>query len=351
MSSQKSERDQLVSLLTSGDQNNNLPAARAENKKLFIIFAGLLLVLFASWTILHKARPLEVSAEKKPLISHQTEEIKTNKPLPSGKPVVADDSATLNAAGFIVARRLATTSSEVMGVLKSVDVDEGMHVKKGDVLATVNSSVLNQDIELALHEKKLALLQRRRLMAELLESRKQYERLEALRKNDLVAIREYEAEELRQDILKLRVQEAEVQVGLASTRLDRLREELKKYTIRAPFSGVVIGKNAQAGEIVSPSSAGGGFTRTGICTIVDMLSLEIEVDINERFLQKVIVNQRVTANLDAYPAWDIPGSVIAVIPAANRSKGTVRVRIKLLEQDNRIIPDMSLRVSFGKEVN
>lgn len=350
MSSQKSERDQLVSLLTSGNQNNDLSSVRTVNKKLLIGFLsiGFLLIVFVAWAAINKARSLEVSTDKKSLVNHQTEEIKFDKPLPSGKSAVVDDNSALNAAGFIVARRLATASSEVMGVLKTVDVDEGMHVKEGDVLATVNSSVLNQDIALATDEKKLAMLQYQRLNAELIETEKQYKRLGVLQKNNLVAIQEYETEALKQNVLQLRVQEAEVQMGLASTRLDRLREELEKYTIRAPFSGVVIGKNAQAGEIVSPSSAGGGFTRTGICTIVDMSSLEIEVDINERFLQKINVNQRVTANLDAYPAWDISGSVIAVIPAANRSKGTVRVRIKLLEQDPRIIPDMSLRVSFGK---
>ena len=113
---------------------------------------------------------------------------------------------------------------------------------------------------------------------------------------------------------------AERQVALERTNLD-------STIIRAPFDGVAISKDAQPGEMVSPVSAGGGFTRTGICTIVDMRSLEIEVDVNESYINRVRPDQGVTAVLDAYPDWQIPARVITTVPAADRQKATVLVRI------------------------
>src|SRR5213078_5124684 len=116
--------------------------------------------------------------------------------------------------------------------------------------------------------------------------------------------------------------------------------------IRAPFDGVATSKNAQPGEIVSPVSAGGGFTRTGIGTIVDMSSLEIEVDVNEAFIQRVRRDQPVMAALQAYPEWKIPAHVITTVPAADRQKATVKVRIAFNQRDQRILPDMGVKVSF-----
>ncbi|MDH3339546.1 MAG: efflux RND transporter periplasmic adaptor subunit, partial [Gammaproteobacteria bacterium] len=115
---------------------------------------------------------------------------------------------------------------------------------------------------------------------------------------------------------------------------------------RAPFGGMVVSKNAQPGEMISPVSAGGGFTRTGICTIVDMDSLEIEVDVNEAYIQRVVAGQRVSATLDAYPDWQIPAEVIAIVPTADRQKATVRVRIGFLERDERVLRDMGAKVAF-----
>ena len=119
--------------------------------------------------------------------------------------------------------------------------------------------------------------------------------------------------------------------------------------IRAPFSGVVINKAAQPGEMISPVSAGGGFTRTGIGTIVDMDSLEVEVDVNESYINRVQPGQPAITNLNAYPEWDINSEVIAIIPTADRNKATVKVRIGLLEKDQRVLPDMGAKVSFLKE--
>jgi multidrug efflux pump subunit AcrA (membrane-fusion protein) len=141
---------------------------------------------------------------------------------------------------------------------------------------------------------------------------------------------------------------ADAEIVLAKIDIRRQKERLADHTIRAPFSGVVTVKNAQPGEIVSPASAGGGFTRTGICTIVDMSSLEIEVDVNESFIGRVFPGQTVQANLEAYPDWIIPASVIAIIPTADRAKATVQVRIKLKLSDHRILPDMGVKVAFLK---
>lgn len=347
-------RDELVSLLVSGNPESKPGEARPLGSR-YRRAAAIPLIIIVSVLIALAWFTTSIGEDPGSVSEHDTangvfrEQVSPLTDSPAGT-TTADD-VVLNAAGFVVARRLATASSEVTGMLTSVDVDEGMHLQKGDILATIDSSVLKEDIRLAAYEKNFAALQYERLEAELEELAKQHHRLRELLKNGFVAIRDVDEITLKQQTLKLNLQAAEVQKNIAAARMDRLAQELKKYTIRAPFSGVVIGKSAQAGEIVSPSSAGGGFTRTGICTIVDMSSLEIEVDVNERYLQKIAVDQPVVANLDAYPEWNINGSVIAIIPVANRSKGTVRVRVKILEDDRRIVPDMSLRVSFGKKVN
>ena len=123
-------------------------------------------------------------------------------------------------------------------------------------------------------------------------------------------------------------------------------QQLDDTIIRAPFSGIVTSKNAQPGEMISPISAGGGFTRTGICTIVDMESLEIEIDVNESYINRVGAGQAVEATLDAYPEWKIPCKVIAIIPTADRQKSTVKVRVGFDKLDPRILPEMSVKVAF-----
>jgi RND family efflux transporter MFP subunit len=136
-----------------------------------------------------------------------------------------------------------------------------------------------------------------------------------------------------------RIRVAEESVRVAEVQLDNTE-------VRAPFAGVVVAKAAQPGEMISPISAGGGFTRTGIGTIVDMDSLEIEVDVNEAFINRVTAGQPVEAMLNAYPEWKIPAEVIAVIPTADRSKATVKVRVAIKVKDARIVPDMGVRVAF-----
>src|SRR5467141_1891827 len=150
----------------------------------------------------------------------------------------------------------------------------------------------------------------------------------------------------QRDMLRARLANLQEQIKVAQESLAVAQVQLDNTVIRAPFSGVVIAKSAQPGEMISPISAGAGFTRTGIGTIVDMDSLEIQVDVNESYINRVTSEQPVEATLNAYPDWKIPGSVIAIIPTADRSKATVKVRVAIRSKDPRIVPDMGVRVAF-----
>ena len=135
-------------------------------------------------------------------------------------------------------------------------------------------------------------------------------------------------------------------VTVAERQVELWQQQLDDLVIRAPFDGIVTTKDSQPGEMISPVSAGGGFTRTGICTIVDMHSLEIEIDVNESYINRVEAGQPVVATLDAYPSWKIPCKVIAIIPTADRQKSTVKVRVGFDQLDPRILPEMSVKVAF-----
>ncbi|MEM0912832.1 MAG: efflux RND transporter periplasmic adaptor subunit [Pseudomonadota bacterium] len=260
-------------------------------------------------------------------------------------PEIEENSAVLNGSGFITARRMATVSAELTGLITEVNVEEGMQVEQGQVLARLDDALANVNLRLA--EAQIAVLSARRdsVQANLAEAIRNQKRIldnafssEAEKSGALASVEK----------LTANLASAEADITVAQLDITRQRERLEDHTIRAPFAGVVTVKNAQPGEIVSPASAGGGFTRTGICTIVDMGSLEIEVDVNEAFIGRVNPGQRVRANLDAYPEWDIPASVIAIIPAADRAKATVKVRISIDTKDARVLPDMGVKVAFLK---
>ena len=150
------------------------------------------------------------------------------------------------------------------------------------------------------------------------------------------------------DSLKAKIELAKQQVAATESRIGVAQQAVDNCTIRAPFAGVVVSKDAQVGEMVSPNSAGGGFTRTGIATIVDMHSNEIEVDVNESYIARVENGQQVAATLDAYPDKPFPAKVRTVIPTADRQKATVKVRITILnlEKYDFILPDMGVKVAF-----
>lgn len=264
-------------------------------------------------------------------------------PVPAPTP---QSDRLLNASGYITARRIATVSAEILGLLTDVRVEEGMQVEKGQVLATLDDAVASVNHRFA--EAQVAVQQARQenIVAQLAEARRVFTRVQELKKEDFSSEADVTRAQANVASLEAQLKQSDADIEVAKLEAARQQERLNDHTIRAPFAGVVTVKNAQPGEIVSPSSAGGGFTRTGICTIVDMDSLEIEVDVNEAFIGRVFEGQKVEANLDAYPSWTIPASVIAIIPTADRAKATVRVRIRIEEKDSRILPDMGVKVAF-----
>lgn len=258
----------------------------------------------------------------------------------------ASDDRILNASGYITARRIATVSSQITGLITEVNVEEGMLVERGQVLARLDDELVRVDLSLANARLKSQRAFLENVAANLAEAERVFERATRLRPENLVSEAQLSEATARFDALKADMKRAESDIDVSKLEVTRQQERLDDHTIRAPYAGVVTVKNAQTGEIVSPSSAGGGFTRTGICTIVDMDSLEIEVDVNESFIGRVFSDQRVVANLDAYPDWDISAAVVAIIPTADRAKATVRVRIGIEARDPRILPDMGVKVAF-----
>ncbi len=258
-------------------------------------------------------------------------------------------ASVLNASGYVTARRRATVSSKVTGKVIEVNVEEGMQVRQGQVLARLDDSTVRASLALS----RAQLEASRRAIPEtevrLDEARINLRRQEQLRKDGLNTPANIDQAEAEVNSLIARLSSLREQVNVAESQVALQQTALDDMVIRAPFSGVAISKDAQAGEMVSPVSAGGGFTRTGICTIVDMRSLEIEVDVNESYINRVTPGQPVSATLDAYPDWQIPGKVITPVPTADRQKATVLVRIAFDQLDPRILPDMGIKVTFLRE--
>ena len=254
--------------------------------------------------------------------------------------------AVLNASGYVTARRRATISSTLTGKVVEVLVEEGMAVKAGQVLARLDDSTLRRLVELA--EAELGASRRTAAETEvrLKEARQTLDRARALVRDGISGQAELDRAEAEVDALTARLDLTREQVTVAERQVALRRTDLDDTVIRAPFSGIALSKDAQPGEMVSPVSAGGGFTRTGISTIVDMSSLEIEVDVNESFINRVTPGQKVEATLDAYPDWRIPGHVITIVPTADRQRATVLVRIGFEQLDSRILPDMGVKVAF-----
>jgi RND family efflux transporter MFP subunit len=261
----------------------------------------------------------------------------------------AGDGAVLNASGYVVARRLATVSSKVTGRVAEVLFEEGAVVTEGQVLARLDDSTARAEHAVAASGLEAARRDLREIEVRLADARKTLARNRSLVERRLVAESVLDGSLAEVAALEARLAAAGAQVEVARSRAALSQQGLDDLLIRAPFPGVVLSKDAQPGETVSPMSAGGGFTRTGIATIVDMDSREIEVDVNEAFINRVQDGQRVEAVLDAYPDWDIPGRVISIVPTADRQKATVRVRIAFEALDPRIMPDMGIKVRFLEE--
>jgi RND family efflux transporter MFP subunit len=259
------------------------------------------------------------------------------------------DGAVLNASGYVVARRLATVSSKVTGRITEVLIEEGGAVQEGQVLARLDPATAQAEQVVASRSLEAARRNLREIEVRLADAERTLARNRSLVERALVARSVLDASEAEVEALRARLDAAGADVGVSQARLALSQQGLDDLLIRAPFSGVVISKDAQPGETVSPVSAGGGFTRTGIATIVDMDSREIEVDVNEAYINRVHDGQSVEAVLDAYPDWQVPGHVISIVPTADRQKATVRVRIAFEQLDPRILPDMGVRVRFLEE--
>jgi HlyD family secretion protein len=258
-------------------------------------------------------------------------------------------ASVLNASGYVTARRRATVSSKVTGKVIEVNVEEGMAVREGQVLARLDDSTLQAALRLYRAQLEAAKRQIPESEVRLQQARTQLQRQERLRQEGLNTPNDIDNAKAEVDSLVARIASAQEDVKVAESQIAMQQTAIDDTIIRAPFSGVALSKDAQPGEMVSPVSAGGGFTRTGISTIVDMRSLEVEVDVNESYINRVRAGQGVTAVLDAYPDWQIPANVIAVVPTADRQKATVLVRIGFKQLDPRILPDMGVKVTFLRE--
>ena len=261
------------------------------------------------------------------------------------------ETAVLQATGYVTARRAATVSAQITGTVTDLLIEEGDHVSAGQVLAHLNSTAQRAQLAQARAQLNAAQATLAQFAAQLVQARR-----DLVRKQDLIGRKLISQQALddAQTLVETAAAQAEAQakqVELGRAGVQGAEVQLDYATVRAPFDGVVVAKSAQVGEIVSPLSAGGGFTRTGVGTIVDMDSLEINVDVNESYINKVTPLQPVQAVLDAYPNWTIPGHVIAIIPTADRGKATVRVRIAIEVKDSRVLPEMGVRVSFLEQAS
>lgn len=259
------------------------------------------------------------------------------------------DSSTatvLDATGYVVARRTATVSSKVTGKVAEIYIEEGQQVEKDQIVARLDDSNTLKSLELSKAELHAAKSQVAETQARLTEAKLTLERNTELARRQLISAAILDKARADFESLRAQVTARQADITVSQKRLALQQQNLDDLTLRAPFTGVVISKDSQPGEMISPISAGGGFTRTGICTIVDMTSLEIEVDVNESYIQRVRDGQFVQAVLEAYPEWKIPTKVIAIIPTADRQKATVKVRIGFQLSDPRILPDMGVKVAF-----
>jgi HlyD family secretion protein len=272
--------------------------------------------------------------------------VETTVARPAGNP---GEQTLLNASGYVTPRRRATVAAKITGRVTGVFFDEGNHAKEGQLLATLDDSDVKRALGAAMADRDSA-----NATIQDFEVQLRYAEIQLRRTTELQAAKVQSQDQLdnaqtQADSLRAKIALAKRQVAASEARILEAQQAVDNCVIRAPFSGIIVSKDAQIGEMVSPISAGGGFTRTGIATLVDMNSNEVEVDVNEAYIARVQPGQRVTSTLDAYPDWQIPSHVRTVIPTADRQKATVKVRISFDKLDPRILPDMGVKVAFYGE--
>lgn len=252
----------------------------------------------------------------------------------------------LNASGYVTPRRRATVAAKITGRVTGVFFDEGVNVKDGQLLATLDDSDARRALDTAIADRKSSQGAIADYEVQLKYAQISLHRTQQLHDAQVQSQDSLDIASTNVDSLNAKIALAKDQVVASATRVEEAQQTVDNCTIRAPFNGIIVSKDAQVGEMVSPLSAGGGFTRTGIATLVDMNSNEIEVDVNEAYIARVQPGQKVTATLDAYPDWQIPSHVRTIIPTADRQKATVKVRISFDKLDPRILPDMGVKVAF-----
>ena len=277
--------------------------------------------------------------EQKPVVEVST----------AAKPDAQGPLTALNASGYVTPRRRATIAAKITGRVTGVFFDEGTPVKEGQLLATLDDSDYKRALDSAKADRDASQAAIADLEVQLRNAEIELKRAQKLREAGIQTEEALDNAITAADSLRAKIALAKEQVTAAAARIAVAQQAVDNCTIRAPFPGIVVSKDAQVGEMVSPNSAGGGFTRTGIATVVDMNSNEIEVDVNESYIARVQPGQPVMATLDAYPDWQIPSKVRTVIPTADRQKATVKVRISFLKLDPRILPDMGVKVAFLEE--
>lgn len=313
------------------DRKAGSPPPSPPRRGRWIVLAIVLLIVLAglAWFVFGRERPITVTTA--PVVAIQQG---------------GASSSVLDASGYVVARRMATVSAKITGKVREVMIEEGMRVEEGQIMATLDPIDANAQRSLSASQLEAARSQLAGLQAQVAQADAEAGRLQALVGQQLVSRSQYDLAIAQRDNLRAQLKTAQRNTTVASDSLAIADLGVDNNIVRAPFSGVVTAKAAQPGEIVSPLSAGGGFTRTGIGTIVDMDSLEIEVEVGESFIGRVQPKMPVEATLNAYPDWKIPAEVIAIIPTADRGKATVKVRVALKTKDPRIVPEMGVRVSF-----
>jgi RND family efflux transporter MFP subunit len=254
--------------------------------------------------------------------------------------------ALLNASGYVTPRRRASVAAKVTGRLEKVYAEEGLHVKTGQVLAELDCSQQKAALASAVTDRDATAAALADLEVQLGNADRELKRAEDLRAAGVNSIQALDTARTTDDSLRSKIALTKEQTRAAAAKISVAQQDVDNCTVRSPYDGVVVSKDAQPGEIVSPVSAGGGFTRTGIATVVDMKSIEVEVDVNEAYIARVKPGQKAISTLDAYPDWQIPSTVRTVIPTADRQKATVKVRVSFDQLDPRILPDMGVKVAF-----
>jgi len=327
----------LSSLRITDSKRSNSGAGR---RWFWIILAVILIALVAAVASAYHNRKAEVEVA-------------------SARKPASGPAGVLNASGYITPRRRATIAAKITGRVTGVFFDEGTRLSENQLLATLDDSDTRRALDSAKADRDASQAAIADFQVQLRNAEIELHRTQQLVKEGVQTQQALDAAITTADSLRAKIELAKQQVLASEARIREQQQAVDNCTIRAPFAGIAVSKDAQVGEMVSPISAGGGFTRTGIATIVDLHSNEIEVDVSESYIAKVQANQPVKAVLDAYPDWQIPGKVRTVIPTADRQKATVKVRISFTAEDHvhlidpatqpRILPDMGVKVTFLEE--